>query len=184
VITLAKKTDDVEPAEVAAIEETTLTFDPDPFNARGDARDVMLGILRSSMDWGKLSEQQQRDINAAVDQAASGIIRKLVKAISAEGRPVVVAKLVSIAVKDEIKAVLTAGFTHESLAMLGDAAGQTVQIVVADASKYDHQRSPAQVDPDQPELPVDGDGDLVDAADGEAQDDQSSTVKDVEIQDA
>lgn len=152
-------------AEATAIDETVLSFDPDPYFARGDCRDAMLNVLRASMDWGKLDEQQQRDVNASIDQAAETIVSKLVRAIAAEGRQAVRAKVEQITVKDGLKLVLTAFHDHDTLVMLGDLQGKFVALVGADIAAHDNQRSPAHVDPDQPSLPVGDDQDLVDAAD-------------------
>lgn len=159
------KKDDALAAEAQAVDDAILTFDPDPHFARGDCRDAMLNVLRASMDWGKLGEQQQRDVNAAIDQAAETIVAKLVKGIAAEGRPSVRAKLESMTVKDGLKLVLSADHDHDTLVLLGDLQGGHVAIVAADVSAHDHQRAPAKVDRDQPELPTGDDSDLVDAAD-------------------
>jgi hypothetical protein len=157
---------DVEAAEVSAIETVTAEFDPDPFFARGDARDAMLNVIRSATDWGKFNEARQRDINRAVDNAASEIVTKITRALAAEGRQTVSAIIDSINLKDGgIKVVAKASFSAESLVLLANA--KAVEIAVADARASQNERAPARVDADEPELPVgeENDDDLVNAAD-------------------
>jgi hypothetical protein len=158
-------TTDVEPAEVARIADLGLAFDPDPRMARGDCRDAMLAVLRTTADWSKLSEQQQRDINAQIDQTAETIVAKLVKAIASEGRDAIRAKVEQLTVKDGLKLQLTAIHDHDNVVLLGDLVGKHVSLVAADEAAHDGQRGPAQLDRDQPELPVGDDSDLVNAAD-------------------
>jgi hypothetical protein len=148
----AKEADDVLPAEVTRIDQLGLDFDPDPFMARGDARDAMLNVIRATADWSKFDEQRQRDINAAVDQAAETIVAKLVRAIAAEGRDTVQCKLESMTIKDGIKLQLSSVFSHDNLVLLGDLQGKAVTLTMADTSAHDHQRGPAPVVPDQPDL--------------------------------
>lgn len=158
-------------AEAEAIDGVALAFDPDPFLARGDCRDIMLQVLRTTADWSKFSEQQQRDINASVDQAAETIIAKLVRAIAAEGREAVRAKVEQLTVKDGLKLQLSAVHDHDTVVILGDLVGKHVSLVAADPAAHGGERAPATVDPDQPGLPVGepGDSDLVDAADPPAE---------------
>jgi hypothetical protein len=131
------------------------------------------------MDWSKLNEQQQRDINAAVDQTAETIIAKLVKGIAAEGRETVTAKVESLTVKDGLKLQLSAVHDHDSVVIIGDLVGKRVTLTAADEGDFNHQRAPAQLDKDQPELPVAGDDDLVNAGDKP----EGETVENVQIED-
>lgn len=173
-------------AEAAAIDDLVLDFDPDAFFARGDARDAMLNVLRSSMDWGKLNEQQQRDINNSIDQAAGTIIAKLVRAIAAEGREAIRAKVLQLTVKDGLKLQLEAQNDHDTLVVLGDLVGKHVALVAADPDAFGSSRGSPQVDADQPDLPVGapGDQDLVDAADPSGEETTTGeVVEGVTIQD-
>lgn len=168
---------DVEPAEVSRIADLALGFDPDPHFARGDARDIMLQVLRTSADWSKFNEQQQRDLNAAVNDAAETIVAKLVKALASEGRDAVRCKLEQATIKDDgVKLALTTMPDAETLSLLTGMVGGHVQLVAADASDHDGERAPAQVDKDQPDMPLEsGTDDLATAGD--------DVARDVELQD-
>lgn len=163
-------TTELEAAEVGGIETAADDFAPVAGTLRGDVRDCMLNVIRNATDWAKFDERRQRDINAAVDNAATVMVQKAVAAIAAEGRSVVPCKLDSLSVKDGIKVQCSAGFSHDALVLLGEAQGKQVQLTVADPSAFDDQRAPAEVTPDQPDLIPDDDSDLVNAADpdGEA----------------
>lgn len=162
------KVNDGEMAEVGAVEAVVDKFDPVAQLVRGDCRDAMLGAIRASVDWGKFNENQQRDINNAVNNAAEGIVRKVVAAVAAEGRQTIAAKLDKLTVDGGLKLNLSAMFSHDALVLLGDMQGGQVLLVAADIAEFDGQRAEAPVQPDQapllPEGPA-GDQDLVDAAD-------------------
>jgi hypothetical protein len=134
---------------------------------RGDLRDAMLNQLRGATDFSKLDERAQRDINAAIDFAATEFTAKAVQLLASDGKAQVQCKLDKIVVKDGLQIVCSGGFSHDNLVTLGEAQGKQVLITVADAAPYDGQRGEAQVDLDQPDLlpGAEGDDDLVDAAD-------------------
>lgn len=155
---------DTEIAEVTAMNVAAEDFTPVANVLRGDLRDAMLTQLRGATDFSKLDERRQRDINSAIDFAATEFTVKAVKAIASDGRMQVQAKLDKIVVKDGLQIQCSGGFTHDALVMLGEAQGKQVLITVADAEPYDGQRGEAQVDLDQPEL-LTGSDDLADAGD-------------------
>lgn len=162
---IARPLDDPEAAEAARVDETAEVFLPDAHFAVGDARDVMLEAIRSATDWAKFDEARQRDINAAVGNAARTIIGKLVLAISAEGKSQVHATIDQITVKDGLKIVLKGPFNLEALALLGEAQGRAVLLTVADSGSFDHERGPARVSPDQPDIFDEDNDDLAAAGD-------------------
>lgn len=177
------KAEDVEAAEVSAIEAVTDAFDPVAKLVRGDCRDAMLNVIRSCVDWSKFDEARQRDINAAVNNAAVTITSKVVAAVASEGRETVHAKLEQIVVKDGLKLQLTAEHTHDGLILLAEAQGKYVVLTVADAGAFSGERAPAPVDRDQKELLGDGetaDQDLADAGDEVAQAHAAQRAEDAE----
>jgi hypothetical protein len=171
---------DNQAAEAGAIEAVAANFDPVAALVRGDCRDAMLAVIRQAVDWGKFSEAKQRDVNAAVNNAAQEIVTKVVAAIASEGRDTVPAKLESLVVKDGIKLTLTAEHTHDSLVMLGDLQGRYVQLVAADAAAFDGQRAEAPVQPDQPPLIDEDNSDLADAGDEVAREIEAQRAGDAE----
>lgn len=160
----APAANETEAAEVAVIEGVAATFAPDPYFCRGDARDTMLDVIRSTADWSKLGENRQRDINKAVDNAAGEIVGKITREIAAQGRETLNATIDQIVLKDGgIKIVLKATFDSHMLSLL--AGTSVVEVAIADPAAFQHDRAPARVDPDQGDLIPSDDGDLVDAAD-------------------
>lgn len=159
-------TDESEPAEVGLIEGVAGSFEPDASFLTGDCRDAMLEIIRSSVDWSKFDERRQRDINAAIGNAAHEIVTKAVAAMAAEGRETVTATIEQLVIKDGIKIVAKTPFDHDAISRLADA--KRVLISVADAEKFDNSRGEARVDPDQPDLLSSESDDLATAGDAVA----------------
>lgn len=177
---MAKDKDDSEAAEVAGIEQAADEFAPVANLLRGDCRDAMLNVIRNAVDWGKYSESQQRDINAAIDYAADQIVQRAVAAIAAEGRDQVTLKLEQVVVKDGLKVVCSGGYTHDALVLLGELQGKTVLMTVADASAFDGQRGNAPVMPDQTDLLDDDNSDLANAGDPPGDGDDAGSEADEE----
>lgn len=163
-----QQSDDIEAAEVGQIEAIVGDLDFDPSFLTGDVRDAMLAVLRSSVDWSKFDERRQRDINAAVGNAAHDLVTKAVAAIAAEGRETVTATIDQLVIKDGIKIVAKTPFDHDAISRLADA--KRVLISVADSDHFDNARGEARVDPDQPDLLSSETDDLADAGDEVAAD--------------
>lgn len=155
--------EDVEAAEVGQIEAIVAGLDFDPSFLTGDVRDAMLAVLRSSVDWTKFDERRQRDINAAIGNAAHDLVTKAVAAVAAEGRETVTATIDQLVIKDGIKIVSKTPFDHDAISRLADA--KRVLISVADSDHFDNARGEARVDPDQPDLLSSETDDLADAGD-------------------
>lgn len=158
-----QKPEDVEAAEVGAIETAVEGSKIDAFFAVGDARDAMLEVIRSAVDWSKFDEQRQRDINAAVDGAARVIVQKIAEAMAGEGKHTIPATIEQVVIKDGLKIVLKAPLDLDNIPALAEAKRGLLAIVNTEA--FDHSRAPARVDPDQPELLSSETDDLVNAAD-------------------
>lgn len=158
--------EDAEAAEAQNIEKVADEFNfDDPFFAEGDCRDAMLTVIKQAVDWPKLGEHAQRDIVAAVSNAAEAIIKKIARAVHSEGRPEYVAKLEKLVIKDGVQLTLKGDFDTESVDRLAGAQGGHVTVVIQAQEAYGHSRAPAKIDPDQPTLIPEGDADLLAAAD-------------------
>lgn len=155
--------EDVEAAEVGAIEGVSNEAMIQAFFAVGDARDVMLEVIRSAADWSRFDEQRQRDINAAVDGAARVIVQKVAEAIAGEGKHTIPASIEQVVIKDGLKIVLKAPLDLANIPALAEAKRGLLSIVTSEA--FDHSRAPARVDPDQPELLSSETDDLAEAGD-------------------
>lgn len=122
---------------------------------RGDLRDAMLGWLRSiPKPFADLSESEQRSIASAADMVACEAVRATVHCIAADERPVIVAMLEQVTIKDNYKATLTLPRSSEHAADLINAVKKDVLIVVTDADSFMGEHGPAKIDKDQKELPT------------------------------
>jgi hypothetical protein len=141
------------------VEITQETQDFASETLKGDVRDWLLDRVKHiQKPWQQMSEQEQRDMIFAAEDAAGNLVRNAVRIIAAEGRKVITAQLEQVTVKDGIKAVCTLSkhdpFRHE----LVDAQGKDVLIVVADASAHMGQQDDAKPDNlREPGLPLDND---------------------------
>lgn len=120
---------------------------------RGDVRDAMLSRIHNlQRPWKAMTEDQQAEVAAAMDQCARDLVTKATQLIAANGRKTITATVDSITVKDGIKVVAKVPMTEESLLSLGLAQGHAILIVAAASENYDGERGPAHTDPDQQSL--------------------------------
>lgn len=130
----------------------------------GDLRDQILQIVQTMQKpWQQLSEGEQTLLVNNVDQRVGHIVSKVVDIISADGRKTIIGNLVSITVKDGFKATISLPKDSELSHDLIDAQGSLVALVVADREVYKGEQSPAKIDKDQKELPVDDGKPVADA---------------------
>jgi hypothetical protein len=124
--------------------------------ATGDLRDFILNRLRYEQDkrpWNQRSESDQHATVASVEASCSELVTKLIEMLAAGGRKTISCTLSQATVKDGIKAVLEIS-KHDALRhILLDSIGSRVLIVVADPSDFQGERAPAEIKPDQGELP-------------------------------
>lgn len=128
----------------------------------GDVRDTLLDLFKANpRPWDTLKEDQQRAIAGGLETAAKVLIRAVVLVVAedGEGGNTIHAKLESYAEKGGLKIALTANGDRDTVLALHDAVGQQVVVRRADATRYDGQRRPPAVDPDQPDLQFEGDTD-------------------------
>ena len=125
----------------------------------GDIRDAMLMQFRDvNTAWTAMSEDKQRDVASAMELAANDIIRKTVRLLTKHDFPRCVVQLGEIKIvggdKSRIEGKIVAGNISENREVLGDHVNTHVQLVCIDSDTFMGERAPADVDPDQPELPV------------------------------
>ncbi|MEC4591636.1 hypothetical protein VPG91_11610 [Nitrospirillum amazonense] len=132
----------------------------------GDFRDAILDRMRQlQKPWSQLGEFEQRELNNGVQAAAEAMVRKAVQLIAAQGRICVVGKLEQITIKDGFKLVVTVpeticGSVQPHRLEMIDSTHKEVLVVVADPAAFTGERAPAEVDAEQPGLPlVEGDDD-------------------------
>lgn len=125
----------------------------------GDLRDVMLTHIRSMQTpWSKLSEQAQADKIYAVSNACETIVKRTVAILAERRFESVHCSVTKFTVKDLIKAEISAVSSSFNIEKMAEAVGEPALLVFADASAYLGEKAPAKPDKDQPDLPIDDDG--------------------------
>jgi len=107
--------------------------------------------------WAEMSEGEQTDIIVSARDAVRSMVSRAVRIIAADGRPVIMAVLDKVVVKDGIRGVLSMSKTDPLRHALVDAQGDPVLLVVADTDRYMGGEMPT-ADKDEPELPIEDDG--------------------------
>lgn len=140
----------------------------------GDLRDAMLMRFRNAKrPWSALTEEEQRDLANGMEMAARETVRQAVRLLTSWEWPRAVVKLEELKIvggdKAQIVGKIAAVNVEENRNVLGDHAGTTMMLLAVDSETFMGARGPAEVDPDQPELPGgvkapdDGDGAEYDA---------------------
>lgn len=112
--------------------------------------------------WEQMGEGEQTDVIVDAREAVRSMVGRAVRLIAADGRPVIMATLDKVVVKDGIQGVLSMSKSDPLRYALMDAQGDPVLLVVADTEKYMGGEMPA-ADKDEPGLPFeDDDGPLFD----------------------
>lgn len=126
----------------------------------GDIRDMVLTHIRSMGDpWAKMGEAAQGEKIDAVERMAEDVVRRCTQLIARNGFDHVPIIISDFVVKGgEIKGKFEAMRTEAGMVALGDHQGRAALIILADHTAYFGERAPAEVDPDQPLMPLDGDG--------------------------
>lgn len=147
--------------------ETTEQQDVQAETLSGDIRDSFLTIFRDVKDpWAKLPEQEQRSLNAQIDQLARDLVRRSVNLVADRGFTHVACSYNKATLADGIKIELTAPRLSTIGAILGERQPGPALLVFCDAQDFIGERAPAQVDKDQPGLPIhDEDGVIEEATD-------------------
>lgn len=131
----------------------------------GDVRDVLLTHIRAmETPWSKLSERQQREKIDAAAKAAETLVRGAVRIVSTAGFPHVVVSTGKFTVKDGVKLEVIASSSVDNITKLAEHGTGGAVLVLAEVSAFFGERKAAKPDPDQPDLPIDGEGDAASQA--------------------
>lgn len=130
----------------------------------GDVRDHLLQFIKTNKDplpFSALSEVKQREVVESAERFADRLVKEVVGIVAADGRESLRFSLKGIqqSTKGNIQVKLETPFTEDAWNLLGPAS--TVELVVADSRRYEGERRPGftHVSKDQPDLPIEGDGD-------------------------
>lgn len=134
-------------------------FDPELDTLMGDTRDAMLQRIRTlQKPWAQMSEAEQMDCANGVELAAKDIIRKTVRLLNQHEWPHAVVELVEMKIGGTkgIEAKIACANISHNRETLGDHIGTQIMLMMVDSGTFMNARAPAQIDKDQPELPMDG----------------------------
>ena len=120
---------------------------------KGDLRDMLLDRIKAlPKPWQQMNESEQRDLAYGVESAVTSAIIKAVQIIAADKRPVIMASLEKVVIKDGIDAQIHLSKNDPQRHELADAVGATLMIAVAHAADYMGEKEPAKTEPDEPTI--------------------------------
>lgn len=135
----------------------------------GDLRDEMLSRMKHlKATWSLMSQGEQAEVANGLELFAKTIVRRAVHLVTKQPFPHTAVKLAEMKIKGgkDIEAKIICDNIEHNRTVLGENIGELVQIVMIDSTRFMGERAPAATDPDQPGLPLDGDG-TEDPADSE-----------------
>ena len=128
---------------------------------------------RAHFSWDKADKRREflrvrRDAQGGLELFAKNMVRRAVHLVTRQKFPHTAVQLAEMKIKGgkEIEAKIICGNIQHNREVLGEHIGQFVQIVMIDSDTFMGERAAVQIDPDQPGLNLDGDGDQ-DPADGD-----------------
>lgn len=126
----------------------------------GDIRDEMLTRIKHlKTTWPLMSQGEQAEVANGLELFAKKIIRDAVGTLTEHRFPKAVVKLEEIKIAGK---QIIGKITTDNIAVNRDVLGENVtsycQIVMVDSEVFFGERAPAKIDPDQPGLDLDGDG--------------------------
>lgn len=127
----------------------------------GDLRDEMLKRMKHlKATWNLLGQGEQAEVANGLELFAKTVIRRVVHLVTQQEFPHTAVTLAEMKIKGgkAIEAKILCDNIEHNRSVLGEHIGQMVQIVMIDSTQFMGERAPAKTDPDQPDLPLDGDG--------------------------
>jgi hypothetical protein len=169
---MTDEVEDNEPAEVEVTEEPEWQLNPRQMMP--DLRDRILQMYKDRQNpWHKMSEDEQRDVAAAVENMVIDSIQAIAEEIASSGNHAIRCLLESYTEKDGIKVamkVAAVGDESERAVMfLHNARGGYVMVTKAKIDEYIGDRE-ADIDPDAPEIDFDAEPDPAILSDGDDSD--------------
>lgn len=138
-----------------------LDIEVQPETLAGDVRDAMLQRIKGLRSpWGHMTETEQNELAEGLAYDARRLVEAAIQALSAFEFPRAVAKMARMSVNPDKKTIeckLEFQLIPENLEVLGVNVGSMVAVVMVDSSQFKGEREPVKVDPDQPDLPMEGD---------------------------
>lgn len=136
-------------AETAVLDTRTLV---------GDLRDTFLDMFRTRpKPWSQMTEDEQRQVIIALEQASRHLVTQAVQLVSAAGDGSFTAKLEKYADGGGLKIALTAESTTDNVLACHAAQGQYVTVARYDPKPFSGERRAPTIEPDEPEMLFEGD---------------------------
>lgn len=126
----------------------------------GDMRDEMLSRVKHlKATWNLLSQQEQAEVANGLELFAKQMVRRAVHLVTRQEFPHTAVKLAEMKIKGgkDIEAKIVCDNIEHNRSVLGEHIGQLVQIVMIDSDVFMGERDAVKTDPDQPDLPLEGD---------------------------
>jgi hypothetical protein len=111
----------------------------------------IIDALKPFPVWRRMSENEQDSVIRRLDIDVRDAIRQAVFEIAADDRATIAVNIESVAVKKDIKAVVTLSKDSEYRHELVDSQGQAALLIIADPGEYTKGNAP-KAEPDQKDL--------------------------------
>lgn len=121
----------------------------------GSLRDFVLNQLKfnhNPLPWNERSEEEQKRIVADISATVRVGVLEAVRAIAADGRPVIVGTLKSFTTQGGIKAVVELPKDEDFAVPLFRSTGKEVLLVVSDAKPFLNMGADVPIKPDQSDI--------------------------------
>lgn len=104
--------------------------------------------------WNLTSEDKQKIILNAMEQAVIGVVREAVEIIATDKMPALRMQVDSVTFKDGVKAVMSTSKSSGGRHALADSEGGTVLVVIAQPENFTGGTKEVKAQPDQAQLPL------------------------------
>lgn len=122
---------------------------------RGDLRDLVIGAMAAmTKPWKDLPEAEQVQLANMIDAHAANIVTRIAILTATAGRPTIMVTLDKLAIEERATGHFTV--SKELAPALVPFTRQIVAIVAVGPQQFMGERGPAQVQKDQPGLPLGG----------------------------
>lgn len=124
----------------------------------GDIRDFFIKLLYNKsmgLRYDCIAESAQRELVLSVERLVQKAVKKAVRIIAAQDKPVVMGKLLQVTAKSQIRALVVVDRNDTNRHLLVDSQGKDVCIVLVDPTQFFGERGPAKIEPDQLALKLD-----------------------------
>lgn len=173
--------EDAHQTAIGRMEALADAIDFDGSALVSQTRDFLLDVIKSRpKPWKACSQAEQRDVAAACEHVAEGLIRQIVETIAAQDRLPVRVLLTKVTIGDDIQIngkvkCIDAEEEDRAVGLLHHARGKHVMLTVASVDDYKQEHRAAETEPDERELPFESgeaehpedDSDLVEAGGSE-----------------